>query len=68
MTIHADNDSEEAPLTRNKNVKPLCRIEADLSLIPTSHFRITRGRDGLDYYRVHCEVEVVCTYSLLYSK
>ncbi|KAK8003207.1 hypothetical protein PG989_002926 [Apiospora arundinis] len=59
MTIHADNDSEEAPLTRNKNVKPLCRIEADLSLIPTSHFRITRGRDGLDYYRVHCEVEVV---------
>ncbi|KAK7935344.1 hypothetical protein PG985_000839 [Apiospora marii] len=59
MTIRADSTSDTAPLARNKNVKSLCRLEADLTQIPTSHFRVRRGYDQLNYYRVQCEIEVI---------
>ncbi|KAK7966926.1 uncharacterized protein PG986_001203 [Apiospora aurea] len=60
IQICVDSDSDGAPLERNRNVRTLCRLEADLNPIPTSQFRVRRGHDGLDYYRVRCEIEVVC--------
>ncbi|KAK6834215.1 hypothetical protein PG987_008909 [Apiospora arundinis] len=59
LAIYSDSDSDAAPLARNGNVKVLCHIQADLTQIATSHFRVKRGRDGLDYYEVHCDIEVV---------
>ncbi|KAK8111609.1 Hsp70-like protein, partial [Apiospora kogelbergensis] len=59
LTVDSDNTSTEAPLARNDNVKILCHVVADLSLIPTEQLPVQRGRDGFDYYVLSCEIEAV---------
>lgn len=64
LTVDSDNTSTEAPLARNDNVKILCHVVADLSLIPTEQLPVQRGRDGFDYYVLSCEIEAVCKYRI----
>ncbi|KAK8046381.1 hypothetical protein PG996_014445 [Apiospora saccharicola] len=59
LTIYSDDKSEEAPVARNGNVKVLCHLEASLKSIPTSRIPVRHGKDGLDYYVLKCDIEVV---------
>ncbi|KAK8136730.1 hypothetical protein PG984_004670 [Apiospora sp. TS-2023a] len=60
LTIYSDDKSEEAPVARNSNVKVLCHLEASLKSIPTSRIPVRTGKDGLEYYVLRCDIEVVC--------
>ncbi|RYP13980.1 hypothetical protein DL765_006646 [Monosporascus sp. GIB2] len=71
--IHADDQSLDAPLTRDQNVKVLCVLEADLSQIPEDEIEQKRGHDGHMYYVIDFLIESVYTsastsYTLIHKE
>ncbi|RYP42660.1 hypothetical protein DL767_000029 [Monosporascus sp. MG133] len=71
--IHADDQSLDAPLTRDQNVKVLCVLEADLSQIPEDEIERKRGHDGHMYYVIDFLIESVYTsastsYTLIHKE
>ena len=58
--VYADDQSIDAPLARNKGVKVLCTLEADLSSIPLEDLDRRKGQDGAMYYVVDYQIESIC--------
>lgn len=58
--VYADDQSIDAPLARNKDVKVLCTLEADLSSIPLEDLDRRKGQDGAMYYVVDYQIESIC--------
>lgn len=59
--VYVDGHSADAPLVRNKNVKLLCTLEADLKDIPEAELDREKGRDGQMYYLLDFLIESTCT-------
>ena len=59
--IYVDDQSFDAPLVRNKNVKLLHTLEADLKDIPEAELDREKGRDGQMYYLLDFLIESTCT-------
>ncbi|KAK8066144.1 hypothetical protein PG997_012891 [Apiospora hydei] len=58
LTIYSDSKSDEAPVARNGNVEVLSHLRANFRSIPTDQLPVVRGKDGLDYYVLSCDIEV----------
>ena len=59
------------PLSRDSNVAPLRRVEADLSAVPERELKKRRGLDGRWYYDLRCWIEAVrgegARYAVVYN-
>lgn len=62
LYIYSDDTSDVAPLAMNDHVKTLCMAEADLSHIPDDQLTQRQGTDGVMYYVVDCQIEIVCEF------
>ncbi|KAG8164168.1 hypothetical protein KVR01_006086 [Diaporthe batatas] len=59
LIIYTDETSQVAPLSKTENVRELCAVDADLSLIPESQMVKRRGTDGFMYFSTDGEIEIV---------
>ncbi|KAI2627816.1 hypothetical protein GGR54DRAFT_628853 [Hypoxylon sp. NC1633] len=59
LQVNADQQSTEAPLSRNDNVHLLCRVTANLDHIPEHQLDRSLGADGQMYYEYEFEIEAI---------
>lgn len=67
LIIYSDETSQVAPLSKTDTVRELCTVEADLSHIPESQITKVRGSDGLLYFTMDGQIEIVCKYILSFT-
>lgn len=62
LSVYADEQSDEAPLAKNDNVKDLAIVEADLREVPEDEIEQVRGSDGFMYYYLEGQIEALCKF------
>ena len=60
LSILADETEREAPLTKDDDVRKLCKLDAGFGKIPTRELPTRTGADGKLYYWLDFEIEIVC--------
>ncbi|KAI1210146.1 uncharacterized protein F4807DRAFT_459977 [Annulohypoxylon truncatum] len=70
--IYSDQVSSVAPLSKDKNVKLLCRVTANLHHIPENELEKTLGVDEMMYYQLEYQIESIyqsasTEYTLIYK-
>lgn len=63
LIVYTDETSRVAPLSKSETVRELCAVEADLSPIPESQMNKRRGLDGLMYFSIDGQIEIVCKWT-----
>ena len=71
LNIYVREARGPPPLARDSTVRPLRRVEADLSVVPQGELRRRRGLDGRWYYDLQCGIGEAAAgrgkYSLAYK-
>ena len=66
VEMYVDSEDEPGNQCRNKSVRSLCQVVADVSHIPENQVTKRKGTDGKLYYDLECKLEAVCKYICLF--